>query len=291
MQRHSLHRRTLLAAVTALAAAPGVTARAADISQRLSDIETRVGGRIGVAALDTGSGRRLRHRADERFALCSTFKLALAATVLAQVDQGGLSLDHRIAYGPADLLSYAPVTRAHVADGGMSIEGLCAAAVEVSDNTAANLLLAQIGGPAGLTANLLRLGDRVTRLDRNEPSLNTNLPGDLRDTTTPDAMVATMRTILLGEALSASSRARLIDWLKQATPGLGRLRAGFPATWQAGDKTGTGDRGAVNDLAITWPSGRAPILVAVYMSGSAKTTDALSAAHKEIGALVATAFA
>jgi beta-lactamase class A len=284
-------RTVLIAGAAALTAAPFAASAATNSVADLSDIERHVDGRIGFAALDTGSGRRLHYRADERFAMCSTFKLALVAEVLERVDKGRLTLAQSIAYGQSDLLSYAPVTRAHVAEGAMSLGDLCAAAIEVSDNTAANLLLPLIGGPAGYTARLRRLGDATTRLDRNEPTLNTNLPGDPRDTTTPDAMLATLRKILLGRVLAPASRERLIGRLKQSTPGLGRLRAGFPATWQAGDKTGTGDRGAINDLAIAWPPGQAPILVVCYMSGSTLDTDALSAAHKEIGGLVAGAFA
>jgi beta-lactamase class A len=264
---------------------------APDAASEISKIEARVGGRIGVTALDTGSARRLSHRGGERFAMCSTFKLVLAAQALERVDRGELALGQRVAYGPSDLLSYAPVTKAHVGEGGMSLEGLCAAAVEVSDNTAANLLLKLIGGPAGYTAWLRRLGDPTTRLDRNEPTLNTNLPGDPRDTSTPDAMVSTLRKVLLGGVLTPASAARLIGWMKACATGRDRLRAGLPAGWTAGDKTGTGDNGAVNDLAVAWPPGRKPILIVVYMSGSGQSTEALNAAHKQIGAVVAQAFA
>jgi len=294
LDRHTtrlIGRRSILIAGASLAAAAPFGANAASESAAgFAAIEARVGGRIGVAALDTGSGRRLRHRADERFAMCSTFKLMLVAMVLERVDKGELLLSQRIAYGPADLLSYAPVTKAHVAEGGMSLGDLCAAAIELSDNTAANLLLKLIGGPAGYTARLRRLGDETTRLDRTEPTLNTNLPGDPRDTSTPDAMIDTLRKALLGHMLSAAGMICLIGWMKAATTGLGRLRAGLPSGWTAGDKTGTGDNGAINDLAIAWPPHRAPILIVAYMGGSTQSTDALSAAHKQIGAIVAQAF-
>jgi beta-lactamase class A len=286
-------RRSLL--LTAGAAALAGASRASDViadpKAALAAIEAGVGGRIGVAALDTGSGRRLSHRGGERFAMCSTFKLMLAALVLERVDGGELKLDQSIAYGPADLLRYAPVTRAHVADGGMRLDGLCAAAVEQSDNTAANLLLRLIGGPAGYTAGLRRLGDAATRLDRYETSLNTNLPGDPRDTSTPDAMVSTLRKALLGGVLAPTGAARLIGWMKACATGADRLRAGLPRDWTAGDKTGTGDNGAVNDLAITWPPGRKPILIVAYMSGSSQPLEALNAAQKQIGAVIASAFA
>jgi beta-lactamase class A len=157
-------------------------------------------------ALDTDSGETLEHRAEERFAMCSTFKWILAAAVLERVDHGELRLDKSLHFDEDDLLDYAPVAREHIAKGSLTIDELCAAAVSISDNTAANLLLEQIGGPSGLTAFLRRHGDPVTRLDRNEPSLNTNLPGDPRDTTTPRAMVGTMNTLLVGDILSSESR-------------------------------------------------------------------------------------
>jgi beta-lactamase class A len=164
---------------------------------------------------------------------------------------------------------------------------LCNAAVTVSDNTAANLLLNRIGGPEELTAFLRQCGDKVTRLDRNEPELNTNLPGDERDTTTPRAMAKTMNTILLGDVLSASNRDQLIQWLRDAKTGLGRLRGGLPSDWIAGDKTGTGVNGAANDVAIAWPPGRKPILIASYLSGSAASPEDLNAAHVAIARSVA----
>jgi beta-lactamase class A len=145
-----------------------------------------------------------------------------------------------------------------------------------------------VGGPPGFTEFLRQCGDTVTRLDRKEPELNTNLPGDERDTTTPRAMAHTMQTILLGDdVLSAASRERLIGWMKQATTGLARLRAGLPEDWIAGDKTGTGANGAANDVAIAWPPGRKPILIASYLSASGASSDALNAAHARIGAAIA----
>ena len=262
----------------------------ANPGSQLAQLESNVGGRVGVAAIDTGSGARLGHRVDERFAMCSTFKWVLAAAVLAAVDSGHLSLDQRVAYGPRDLLEHAPVTAAQVAEGSLPVRSLCEAAVTVSDNTAANLLLKSIGGPQALTRYLRGVGDSITRLDRNELALNTNLPNDPRDTTTPVAMVATMQKILLGNTLSGDSRAILIDWLKNCKTGLQRLRAGLPPNWTAGDKTGTGVNGATNDVAIIWPPGRSPILIAAYMSESHASADALDAAHARIGRIVTAAF-
>ena len=253
----------------------------------LGAIEARVGGRVGVFALDTGSGRALAHRGDDLFAMCSTFKWALAATVLARVDRGELRLDQPVAYGSADLLEYAPVTREHVEEGSMTLDGLAEAAVTVSDNTAANLLLERVGGPSGVTRFARSLGDSVTRLDRDEPSLNSNLPGDPRDTTSPRAMVGLMSRVLCGDALSAPSRERLLGWLRACTTGNDRLRAGLPATWNVGDKTGSGPRGTVNDVAIAVPPGRAPILIAAYMSEGDAALQALQAAHAEVARRVA----
>jgi beta-lactamase class A len=241
---------------------------------------------VGVMALDSGDGFAMGYRADERFAMCSTFKWTLAAFVLAQADRGDIALDERLSFEPEDLLDYAPVAKEHVTAGALSVEALCQAAVTVSDNTAANLLLDRTGGPAELTAFLRRCGDTVTRLDRNEPSLNTNIPGDERDTTTPRAMVETMQKILLGDVLSSGSRQQLTGWLKDAATGLKRLRAGFPSDWTAGDKTGTGVNGAANDVAIAWPPNRNPILIAAYLSESDASPDALNTAHADIAAAV-----
>jgi len=247
-----------------------------------------VGGRLGVFALDTGTGRTLARRADERFALCSTFKWVLAAAILAQVDRGRLSLDERVPYGPADVLDYAPVARTHVADGGMTVDALAAAAVTLSDNTAANLLLPKVGGPAGLTSFVRACGDTVTRLDRTEPSLNSNLPGDPRDTTSPRAMVGLLRRLLCdGDALTPASRERLLGWLRGCQTCARRLRAGLPTAWVVGDKTGSGSGNAVNDVAIATPPGRAPILIACYTSYSAATTAAVEAAQARVGRLIA----
>jgi beta-lactamase class A len=250
-------------------------------------IEQNIGGRLGVCALDTQTGRELAQRADERFALCSTFKWLLAAQVLARVDQGQLALDQRIAYGSTDLLEYAPVTREHVAEGALSVEALARAVVVVSDNTAANLLLAQLGGPAGLSQFVRSLGDATTRLDRIEPDLNTNDPGDVRDTTSPRSMALLMQRILCGSVLSAPGRERLIGWLQACETGKQRLRAGLPAAWQVGDKTGTGQRGACNDVAIAVPPGRGPVLIAVYLSESTAPIELLQSAHAEVARIVA----
>lgn len=250
-------------------------------------IEAKLGGRAGLSALDTASGKKLRWRADERFAMCSSFKWLLATCVLAHAEQGALSLDRQISYSASALIGHSPVTAAHVKEGRLSVDTLCAAAVEESDNGAANLLLREIGGPQGLTRYLRGIGDSTTRLDRTEPSLNDNLAGDPRDTTTPDAMVKTMGLVLTGNVLKNGSRTKLLGWLKNCHTGANRLRQGVPANWVEGDKTGTGSRGAAVDNAIFWPPGRKPILVAAYVSDSDKKPELLEAALAEMGRLVA----
>jgi beta-lactamase class A len=243
-----------------------------------------------VFAIDTGSGRQLGYRADERFALCSTFKWVLVAAVLARADRGQVSMDERVPYGASDLLEYAPTARAHVADGFLTVEVLAKAAITKSDNTAANLLLTKVGGPRGLTLFTRQLGDAVTRLDRNEPTLNENVQGDVRDTTSPRAMANLMRLVLCGDVLSRAHRDRLTAWLNACETGTARLRAGIPAAWIVGDKTGAGQRGAVNDVALVVPPGRAPIVIAAYLSDSALSIASLNAAHAEISRSVVRIF-
>jgi beta-lactamase class A len=250
-------------------------------------IEKGIGGRLGVAALDTETGRRLGYRASELFAMCSTFKFLLAGCILQRVDAGSEELKRLIPYSQKDLLEYAPVTRANLKQGAMTVADLCAAAIEVSDNTAANLLLAQIGGPAGLTKFVRSLGNQVTRLDRIEPDLNSALPGDQRDTTSPATMVDSMEKLLVASTLSAAGRAQLAAWLELSTTGKNRLRAGFPAGWHAGDKTGTGARGAVGDIGIFWPPSKAPILIAAYIMEGSASADERERAIASVGHIVA----
>ncbi len=293
-----LSRRALLISATAFI--PTMRARATDLQkksdtrtadERLAAIEARLGGRIGVAALDAGTGRHIEHRATERFAMCSTFKFLLVAAILSRVDTNKDSLDRLIPYSEMDLLDYAPITRARVQEGGMTIFALCVAAIEYSDNTAANLLLNVLGGPEQLTSYARSLGDSVTRLDRNEPSLNTAITGDVRDTTSPSSMLKDMKKLLLEEdALSTDSRKRLEEWLVGNTTGAAMLRSGLPLAWRIGDKTGTGRNGATNDIAICWPPNRAPILVTAYfVESSASSTDQF-AALGEVGCIVAREF-
>ena len=249
---------------------PGSTS---DFPNRILSIEQRTGARIGVAALDTGSGKRLDYRSEERFPMCSTFKFLAAAAILKRVDDGQEKLDRFIHYGAKDILEYAPVTKAHRNDGGMTLAALCAAAIEQSDNTAGNLLLDSIGGPAGLTNFARSIGDETTRLDRKEPELNSATPGDERDATSPAAMCANMERLVLGNVLSEPSRHQLEDWLQHNETGTLMIRAGVPKTWTVGDKTGRCGNGATNDVAIIRPPGRAPLLVAIYAIGSTSSVD------------------
>jgi len=288
---NKFHRRDLILSGLALAGGALPALAAAGSGGAFQDIERRLGGQVGLSVLDTGSGKALSWRGGERFAMCSSFKWVLAAAILSRSEQGQFKLDDTIAYTKAQLFPHSPVTAAHVKEGHMRIEDLCAAAVEESDNGAANLLLARIGGPAAVTAYARGLGDATTRLDRNEPTLNENRPGDPRDTTTPDAMVQTMKTIWTGDALHPASRAKLLGWLRKSDTGTHRLRAGIPASWSEGDKTGTGDRGATVDNAIFWPPNGAPLLAAAYLSGSTKPIEALEAAMAELGQMIATRFA
>lgn len=267
-----LDRRTLITALAAApVAAPAVSlaaAPASSISQRMAELERRSGGRLGVAALDLQTQRRFAWRGDERFLMCSTFKAVLAGLILRRVDQKRERLDRRIPYGPEVLVAHSPETKKHVGPG-MTVEALCEAVVTLSDNAAANLLLDAVDGPVSVTRFARALGDEVTRLDRIEPALNfADRPGDPRDTTSPGAMLQTLRALAVGDALSEGSRARLVDWLVRNQTGDERLRAGLPSGWTVGDKTGSDGRHTTNDIAVIWPPGRAPIVLTAFLTGA-----------------------
>jgi len=259
-------------------------------TSQIADLERKEGGRIGIAALNTENGQLLEYRADERFAMCSTFKLLLVAAVLSRVDANLERLDRSINYSQADIQNYAPITKKYLADGKMSVADLSAAAIQYSDNTAANLLLQSIGGPKGLTKYLRTLGDKTSRLDRNEPELNTNITGDIQDTTTPSAMLDTMQKVLIGKSLSPKSNQQLITWLLGNTTGDKKLRAGMNQEWKVGDKTGSGGNGASNDVAIVWPTGKKPFLLAVYYSAANSSTEKQNTIIAEIGHIVSATF-
>lgn len=285
----AIRRRAFLAASASLTLVAGARAGDTIVPAELGALEARWGGRLGVAAIDLQNRRLIAHRADERFRMCSTFKLLLVADVLSRFDRRAESPDRRLPYGPSDLLSHSPVTSAHVGEGSMRVEDLCAAAIEHSDNTAANLLLSIVGGPPGVTAYARNNADTFTRLDRNEMSLNEGAPDDPRDTTMPAAMIGDMENILFNGALTNASCAKMFAWLVAATPGLNRIRKGLPPGWRCGDKAGTGDT-ATNDLAILWPPRRKPILVAAYFAESKAAFADQEAVLARVGAIVASTF-
>lgn len=286
----SLSRRAALTAVlfSVPALARAQTSTTFDANAALAELEQKSGGRLGVTMLNLATGQRAGHRQDERFLLCSTFKALAAAFVLARVDRKEEQLDRRIVFSKKDLVSWSPGTEKNTGGRGMTVAALCEATVTLSDNTAGNLLLRSFGGPAGLTAYLRSIGDPVTRLDRYEPGLNEHDgPHDQRDTTTPAAIVETLKTLLFGEALSKPSRAQLAVWLIANKTGDRRLRAGFPDGWLVGDKTGTNGSGSANDLGVAWPAAGGAVIVAAFYrqpSGPAAARDAVIA---EVGRIAA----
>lgn len=238
-------------------------ARAPDFGR----LEARFDARLGVYAVDTGTGRTIEHRADERFGYASTFKALAAGALLAATSTA--ELDRVVRYTEADLVTHSPVTERHVKTG-MTLRELGDAAVRYSDNTAANLLLRRLGGPAGFERALRELGDRVTDPERFETDLNEATPGDRRDTSTPRALASDLRAYVLGDALAPEDRAVLTGWLKGNTTGDTLIRAGVPAGWQVGDKTGSGGYGTRNDIAVVWPPDGAPIVLAILSSREEK---------------------
>jgi beta-lactamase class A len=259
------------------------------LAKELTRLEAESGGRLGVAVLDTRTGARTGHRADQPFPMCSTFKVLAVAAILSRVDAHAERLDRRVVFTKADLVSYSPVTEHQLGGDGMSLADLCEAAITRSDNTAANLLVASLGGPAKVTAFARTLGDPVTRLDRVEPDLNIGEPGNPRDTTTPDAMASNLRKLVLGEVLSSASRDQLTSWMIANKTGDTRLRAGLPAGWRVGDKTGSGSHGTANDIAVIWPAERAPIIVSVYLTGASGSTDQQNATIAAVARAVSAA--
>jgi beta-lactamase class A len=272
-----------LVGIEALAAAgdgPG------DLGHAFGRIETGLKARLGVSVFDTETGRRVSHRGDERFPLCSTFKLLACAAVLKRVDAGQDGLARRIRFASGDVVTHSPATKDRVGGDGMTLAELCAAAMTLSDNTAANLILGTLGGPSGLTAFARSLGDPATRLDRWETALNQATPGDPRDTTTPDAMAANLRRLAVEDVLSQRSRDQLVAWLVSNRTGDTRLRAGMPKDWRVGDKTGTGSHGTANDVAVIWPPARKPLVVAVYVTETKASLDDRNAAIADVGRAV-----
>jgi beta-lactamase class A len=261
-------------------------AQAAPIAA-ISDYERSSGGRIGVYAENIRTGAALSWRARERFVMCSTFKASLAACILSRVDRGQDSLEALVFYGAGDIQDwYAPVAKANLSKGSLSVREMCRAAVEESDNTCANLLLSRIGGPSVLTEFWRESGDRVTRLDDPEPFLNRTPLGDSRDTTTPTAMAQTLRGFVLGRVLSEPSRTAFTGWLVGCQTGANRLRAGLPTTWVIGDKTGNNGNDAAGDIAVVWPKAHWPIVICVYTRGGTPSAQQVDSAFAGIGRFV-----
>jgi beta-lactamase class A len=232
----------------------------------LGQVQQRLAARIGAIILDTQSGMRWEHRPGERFPMCSTFKAIAAGAVLARVDEGAENISRKIRFETTDVVTYSPVTKDRAGGDGMTLAELCEAAITQSDNTAGNMILKTIGGPSGFSEFARSLGDTVTRLDRWETELNEAKPGDPRDTTTPEAMADNLQTLALGNKLSERSRDQLVSWLASNKTGDAKLRAGLPKDWRVGDKTGGGDFGTTNDIAVIWPPNRKPLIVTVYMT-------------------------
>ena len=236
--------------------------------KRIEAIESDIGGRIGVCALDMSTGARIVHRAAEKFAMCSTFKWMLVAAIMARADRGLIELDD-------------------------SISDMCEKTIVDSDNASASTLLHRTGGPSGLTQFLRSIGDETTRIDRDEPDVNENAPGDPRDTTTPEAMVASMKTILFGDGLAEKWQKKILDMMERCKTGRKRLRAGFPKDWIICDKTGTGEHGAINDVAVAMRKYhmKNPILVACFTTEVKADLDTVELAHTRVAKIVTETFA
>lgn len=274
-------------AVSTLSAMPVAAepaTRRFDAGERLRALEMRHA-RLGVCFLDTVTGEISGNRIEERFAMCSTFKLAMVAACLREADNGRLNLEEILPYSKADLLPWAPVTRRYLAKGGLSIATLAQAAQEVSDGVAANLLVKRLGGPKAVTTKFREMGDTLTRLDRYEPDLGLVLSADTRDTTSPLAYAQLVKRILTGRILRHESRERLLEWTRNTVTGARRLRVGLPTEWRTGNKTGTGrtegTTNKCNDVAITFPPGKNPIIIAAYFD-SGEYTEKIEARHEAV---------
>ncbi|MEU5849074.1 class A beta-lactamase [Saccharopolyspora shandongensis] len=303
MQHHKTRvgRRTILGALLAAPAvaacgSSGVAAAPSSSGPDLTGmhapdfagLERRYDARLGLFAVNVHTGRSMGYRADERFAMCSTFKTYAAGALLHRNGLAGGYFDKLIHYTEADLVANSPITGPN-AGIGMMVNELCAAAMTRSDNTAANLLLAELGGPPAITAFARSIGDGSTRLDRWETDLNTAIPGDERDTTTPAGIAAGYRALVVGDALGAPERDRLSGWLFANTTGAARIRAGLPPTWRTGDKTGTGDYASGNDVAVTWTDRGQAIVIAVLTTRPRKDDKVDNGLHADTARIVAAA--
>ncbi|MCX4391855.1 class A beta-lactamase [Streptomyces sp. NBC_00053] len=319
MQKHSSARRALLGALAAFALVPIAACDGADtrpgssaspaassphagstgpatsakpfdrerFARQFEDLERKYDARLGVYAIDTGTGREVTHNDAERFAHASTFKALAAGAVLHKYSLGGM--DEVIKYSKKDLVSDSPVSERHVGTG-MSLSALCDAAVRFSDNTAANLLLDRLGGPRGLDAVLADIGDDVTRMEHREPELNRWSPGATSDTSTPRALAGDLRAFVLGDLLGNGERAQLTKWLRTNTTGAELIRAGMPRGWVVGDKTGSGGTyGTRNDIAVVWRPDGAPVVVAILSNRFQEDAEYDNALIAEAASVVAEA--
>jgi len=271
MIKHTFRQTALLAAAVMpllLGSAPlwaKTTPDATAIHQKLAELEKSAGGRLGVALINTADNSQIVYRGEERFPMCSTSKVMAASAVLKQSETNKTLLNKRIEIKKSDLVNYNPIAEKHL-DTGMTLGELGAAAIQYSDNTAMNKLIAELGGPAGVTQFARSIGDSTFRLDRTEPTLNTAIPGDKRDTSSPLAMAKSLHNLALGKALGEPQRTQLVEWLKGNTTGGESIRAGLPAHWVVGDKTGSGDYGTTNDIAVIWPENHAPLVLVTYFT-------------------------
>ncbi|MDX8349148.1 class A beta-lactamase [Cognatiyoonia sp. IB215446] len=262
--------------------------RSAALLETLTQVESRIGGRIGVAVSDSASDWGWRYRADERFPMNSTFKSLLCATVLGRVDRQTLALDETVRIDAEALLSHAPVTR-EKAGQDMTMAELCYATLDKSDNTAANLLIDRLGGTAAVTGYLRGIGDTVSRLDRLEPDMNNFTPGDPRDTTTPAAMITTWEVLFRGEVLSPASRHMLASWMADGWATSGMIRPSLPDGWEISDKSGAARHGSRSIVAMITPPEDDPYFVAIYIAESPTNWVGRLDAIAEIGAAVTAA--
>lgn len=269
---------------TAHASAPGGT----EVYRRLAELERQHDARLGVFAHNVRTGRKVAYHADQSFPMCSVFKTLVVAAVLRELDRDGEFLAERIRYTQKDVAEalWAPETRKHIADG-MTIAELCDAAITQSDNAAANLLLRELGGPTAVTRFCRSIGDRTTRLDRWEPHLNSAEPWRVEDTTSPRAIGRTYARLVLGNTLSLRDRGQLTAWLRANTTSTHRFRAGLPASWTLGDKTGAGDYGTNNDVGIAWTPDGTPIVMAVLTTRHTQKAEAEDALIADTARLLA----
>jgi beta-lactamase class A len=241
-----------------------------NIQKNLSDLEKSAHGRLGISAIDTNNNYQIEYKDNERFAFCSVNKVIGVSAILKQNMKDKNLLQQKIKYQKKDIVDYSPITEKNAARE-MTISELCAAAIKYSDNTAINLLMKKLGGLDAVNRFARSIGDNQFRIDRWEPELSTAIPGDIRDTTTPLAMTTSFQKLTYGDVLAAPQHDLLITWLLENTTGNERIRAGVPKNWSVGDKTGTGEYGTTNDVAIIWPTNCKPIIMTIFFTQPIKS--------------------